>query len=1192
MIANANDGIDIDGAGGNTIGGTVSAAANVVSGNPGFGISLSGSGTNNNLVAGNRIGTDVSGTTALGNGSPGLNINLGAVNNTIGGTASGVRNLISGNQSSGVLISNAGTTGNVVEGDFIGTDATGTIAIGNMYQGVLIDGGATGNTIGGTTAGAMNLISGNSGDGVDIQNAGTSQNVIAGNLIGTDTSDGRAVGNSGAGLGISDSASGNTIGGTSSSAANVISGNEGDGVDIWNSGTSANVVADNVIGTSADGSIDLGNQGNGISIMDASGNTIGGESSGAGNAIGESGVQIGVAVVAGLAGGTVGTLADPPSNGIFVEGMASNNLIQGNYIGINKNGTPKGNSGNGVLIEGASNNTVGGTNIQARNYISANGANGVLITNEGASGNVLEGNYIGTDTTGMNAAPNATDGVRIANAASDNTVGGTVAGAANMIAFNGANGVTVGLNSSDDSTGDSIEGNSIFSNKALGIDLGDDGVTLVNSHAGTSGPNDWQNFPILAPANANDAILATLRGVPGTYRIEFFENTSPSPSGAEQGQSFLGFANLTIGSNSTYGSVSFTLPPNVSLDATFSATATAANGDTSEFDQTFSIAVIVPGFHLGGGMPSWEPTMDDDLTSEGYDDVIPFVWPSYSPVPGTVQTWATSLQNMILSVAGSSIAKNEDIDLRLITYSRGVGLGNLVLQNLAMSDPTQFANGAIDDTMLDPFPANQGSNIALEGLGSWNVNTGPIAHIVGDIIALGVTLFDDAAQDPNVPVPSNVTSAELYIQRTLANNIPSLTNPQDTSVFPDSFFNLWGQTPQSSGILLTPQPLTNEADHITMPCYYIMNYLAPQPTPQVVSPDESSGLDVIYPQYVNDATLAQALVNQLQAVETDQSAGDSDTMIAGLATFESMLATGSGTTIDPSFAAAFTSLAQLIASITEGSVADLPLSPIAVNETETVGTSFAGTVATFTEANPNAIAGQFWAQITWGDGSTSLGSIAPDNQGGFVVDGSHTYAGAGTFDVTVTINDAGGSTATAQSSIVVASPLVILTTVHADTNKKHQVTEIILTFSGPVNSSEANRTSLYRLAYPGKKGSYTAKNAQVIKLKSAVYNSADDTVALAPKKPFALTKKVQLEVDGVPPSGLQDSEGRYIDGEDNGMAGSNAIAILAKSGVTIDARTAERIGSSTTNHHGRNEAVVDAVLEPDAIGNLRRVRGA
>ena len=165
---------------------------------------------------------------------------------------------------------------------------------------------------------------------------------------------------------------------------------------------------------------------------------------------------------------------------------------------------------------------------------------------------------------------------------------------------------------------------------------------------------------------------------------------------------------------------------------------------------------------------------------------------------------------------------------------------------------------------------------------------------------------------------------------------------------------------------------------------------------------------------------------------------------------------------------------------------------------------------------------------------------------------------------------------------IVAPPLVTLKQVEDITNKKHQVTEVLVTFSGPVNSTEADQLGTYRLATPGKGGSYTAKNARVIKLSSAVYTGAKDTVALTPGKPFALTKPVQLLVYGTGPTALKDSDGRVIDGDHNGVAGGNALAILSKSGATITA-----LPLAGPSGPAARLAAVDAVIEREDLAARR-----
>ena len=115
-------------------------------------------------------------------------------------------------------------------------------------------------------------------------------------------------------------------------------------------------------------------------------------------------------------------------------------------------------------------------------------------------------------------------------------------------------------------------------------------------------------------------------------------------------------------------------------------------------------------------------------------------------------------------------------------------------------------------------------------------------------------------------------------------------------------------------------------------------------------------------------------------------------------------------------------------------------------------------------------------------------------------------------------------------------------------NRKHMVTQIIVDYSGPVNAAEADSVATYRLATPGKKGSFTAKNATVVKLKSATIDAALDEVTLTPKKAFALTKKVELVVNG---QALQDSAGQLIDGADDGQAGSDYVTILQRTATAV-----------------------------------------
>src|SRR5262249_7924134 len=156
-------------------------------------------------------------------------VNIYAPNNIVGGTTASARNIISGNASAGLYVSSF--SGNVVQGNYIGTDVTGTRAVDNGYQGsgdgVVVD-GATATVVGGTAAGAGNVLSGTHRYGLYL--GLTSYSTVQGNYIGTDFSGANGLGNGLDGIFLSGTDN-NLIGGTMSGARNVISANNGYGID-------------------------------------------------------------------------------------------------------------------------------------------------------------------------------------------------------------------------------------------------------------------------------------------------------------------------------------------------------------------------------------------------------------------------------------------------------------------------------------------------------------------------------------------------------------------------------------------------------------------------------------------------------------------------------------------------------------------------------------------------------------------------------------------------------------------------------------------------------------------------------------------------------------------------------------------------------------------------------------------------
>jgi titin len=652
-LGNGLDGIQMFGAAqDNTIGGTLSGAGNVISGNARYGILLFDSTVTGNLIEGNAIGTTASGSASLPNGANGLNF-YGASGNTVGGTVAGAGNTISGNAFFGILMGGATPVDNVIEGNAIGTNSARMAGLANGLDGVYMATAAS-NVIGGSAAGAGNIISGNARFGLFLFGNGTSSNVVQGNSIGTNLLGTTAIPNGAVGVILGGGATNNTLGGTTTGAANTISGNSVFGVEVTDVGTSGNVIEGNHIGTNSTGTTALGNALDGVDVLFASGNTIGGTATGAGNVI-SSNARFGIFVAAshtviqgnlvgtdaagsvalanvfdglvlgsGAANNTVGGFVAGAGNvfsgndrfGIYLLDVGTNNnIVQGNIIGLNRAGTAKvGNGVDGVeILLGAAVNMIGGFVAGSGNVISGNGRNGVVLGSGGTVANLVEGNFIGTDVSGTLNLGNASVGVAAVTAASSNIIGGVLAGTSNDIAFNGSAGVVVGTIPADAATtGDAVEGNAIYDNVGLGIDLGNNGVTPNGS--GPNGPNHFQNHPTISGVFVGGTtITATVSftSVPSsTFRLEFFFN--PTTDASPQGRTFLGAVSVTTDTNGnlatataltagvTVGtvntgnntvSVTLPLPANTTAGA-LTATATvlsvgtgqtASVGDTSEF---------------------------------------------------------------------------------------------------------------------------------------------------------------------------------------------------------------------------------------------------------------------------------------------------------------------------------------------------------------------------------------------------------------------------------------------------------------------------------------------------------------------------------------------------------------------------------------------------------------------------------
>ena len=300
-------------------------------------------------VSGCYIGTDATATDAAAN-DIGLEFIAGSDHAVIGGNTPADRNVISGNQHIGIRLLDV--TGCTVSGCYIGTDRTGTTAIPN-YDGMSMEGAVTHCTIGGTTEGERNLISGNTDYGLPLFGVGATSNVIIGNYIGTDVTGTAAIGNT-YGVLFDDGSFGNRVGGDTPAERNVISGNVGYGVFLYNNGTHSNILKKNYIGTDHTGMVAVPNTAgiiiDGISYQNTmDGNVISGN------------VQVGI--------------------GINITGSDGNVVVR-NKIGVNAAGEPLPNGMDGIRISQGPERTVIGGTPEEGNLIAHNGGCGVYISND------------------------------------------------------------------------------------------------------------------------------------------------------------------------------------------------------------------------------------------------------------------------------------------------------------------------------------------------------------------------------------------------------------------------------------------------------------------------------------------------------------------------------------------------------------------------------------------------------------------------------------------------------------------------------------------------------------------------------------------------------------------------------------------------------------------------------------------
>jgi parallel beta-helix repeat protein len=505
----------------------------------------------------------------------GIRIAAGGAGSTVKGL---VINLYSG---AGIVIFG---NNNLIVCNYIGTNVAGTTDNGNTGDGITIDSGSD-NTIGGVSTADRNLISGNNANGILIRRsvAPASGNKVLGNYIGTNSAGTGALQNTELGVGVS-GASDTLIGDDVAGAGNIISGSRTNGVGINKIGAfnaQNTTIENNIIGLDAAGTAPIVNLGVGIDVDNSSTTRIGGSTPLSRNVIGGN-----------------------QNSGVRILSGATNVTIEGNYIGTDITGTlDRGNIFHGIQVIQATGVVIGGASAAQRNLISGNNQFGIHL--QDTSDTVVKGNFIGTSADGLSAIGNGEGGIKASGIPlTGATIGGTTPGEGNRVMGNGDVGVRV-----ESGTGVTILGNEIFGNADLGIDLGlnsgvGDGVSPNDTGDPDGGPNEMQNYPVLAAARfgASTQIVGTLNSTASrNFRIEFFSSPTADPSGFGEGQVYLGAISVTTNGsgNAAFNTI---LPASTSMGHVVTATATdTVANTTSEFSQARTLTQpTAAGVTLGG----------------------------------------------------------------------------------------------------------------------------------------------------------------------------------------------------------------------------------------------------------------------------------------------------------------------------------------------------------------------------------------------------------------------------------------------------------------------------------------------------------------------------------------------------------------------------------------------------------------
>jgi hypothetical protein len=800
--------------------------------------------------------------------------------------------------------------------------------------------------------------------------------------------------------------------------------------------------------------------------------------------------------------------------GIVVQ--LGNSDVWGCFIGTDPTGETAAPNGNGVVLEGSGINIGGGTgDTEAnRNVISGNsgpGAGyGIYVPDQADNPlnttpnfNFVQDSYIGTDATGTKALGNSAAGV--GDFGSGDIYGNTDTtgdnGIPNLISGNGDGGLKV--------TGSVTIGGNYIGTDVTGL------VALGNGPAG---------FGIIDLAAGNTAVTTLI----SSNVVSGNAQTGIEIDGGSQSQSQYTISANKIGTKPDATGVLGNGGAGLELNSVENATVTGN---------------VLGGNNIGLQVTGSGPDVEHNVFQENYIGGIDVGPTNTVELPNT--TYGVLLTSAIGNVFGGTSPGNGNT----IAFNGGDGIHVSGGQQDQFTQNSIFANGGAGIKLV-----SGANHSAKPPVLTWTPVTGETLTLDGTLTGSpNVSYTVEIFSNPSAPAAGH-EQGETFIQDVTVKTDGSGKGSISLNE-PDAFYTATATDPSgdtsgfsnAAGTSLQPATVTTVSaspnpsslgEQVTFTAVVTPPGLQGTPTGTVTFTIDGQPQTPVPLSVVGGIDEAQFVTSALAAGQHSVSAAYSgdENFSASTGSLPTQTVTSSN----------FHATTTTLTSSLDPSTAGQQVTFTAVVTAPGFQGTPTGTVTFSIDGRPQTPV-SLHAASGYAEATISIATLTP---------GTHKisaiYNGDATFAASAVVNPL-IQTVNVIHNVYQPPPLVTMETVQVLRNKKHRVVEIIVGFSGELNAGRADSMSEYRLVRAVKRGLFTAKLANVIKLRSAVYNGTSDTVTLTPNKPFALTNPVQLQVSGDPPSGLDDVLGRLLDANDDFQPGGTAVAVLRRHSHTIDA---------------------------------------